>query len=299
MPLRRTLPGSSAEFERGIARGHYHISRTYESDAGRATTPIERAELLIRAASACRRHNSAGIRRSEYLLDEAMKCVASAHKSNLVARIFYERGKNGSLIHNFDEAAQWYRDSADASVDELTYMQAKRSEERDLLMKAAGGADAPEVALSEHGIAQFTKYREDLNQSFLGSKWYVYNLIDLGEYYAAAGESKKSVECLAEAGELIDQLGLKEVRPKLYQNLALAFEARKDWWRYLLAASVSLAVFNEIHRQENKGLTLLIYLKALWKLGLEDFSRVVVHKEKVDREMNNQWALDQVRQLSQ
>ena len=138
-----------------------------------------------------------------------------------------------------------------------------------------------------------------MNQSFLGSKWYVYNLIDLGEYYAAAGESKKSVECLAEAGELIDQLGLKEVRPKLYQNLALAFEVRKDWWRYLLAASVSLAVFNEIHRQENKGLTLLIYLKALWKLGLEDFSRVVVHKEKVDREMNNQWALDQVRQLSQ
>jgi hypothetical protein len=116
-------------------------------------------------------------------------------------------------------------------------------------LEGAGRWEAAGISFDTHcGIAQFEKYRRDDSNALPYRKYLAYQLLNCGQEYARLGETQHAFACLADAADLIDQCGLKEVLPKLYQNLALAFQAKQDWWRCLLAASASGALFEEIQR---------------------------------------------------
>jgi HNH endonuclease len=291
-------PDDSAKFERFISRGKYSVigSEVWKKAVREAETEVK-AESLARAASARRRK---ALGESEKLLDEAENLKPKRDETR--ALIFYERGKIASLksIQRGDFGAAAFLDSKNATSNEFLFKMATFAHRWALLRKEAGGTQAPEVSLeTDCGIRQFENYRDSQLSSLLGKKWYVYQLSNIGEYYAEISP-KESIKYLAEAGDWIDKLSMTELRPKLYQNLALAFRARGDWWRCVLAASASQGLFFDLKRQENKGQTLLTYLEMLKKLRLQALPQFLKAREEavnLNRQMNNRWAFGQILKL--
>jgi hypothetical protein len=167
-----------------------------------------------------------------------------------------------------------------------------------VLREEADGAEAPEVSLlADCGVSHFRTYCDESTNSLSGTKWYVYNLLDCGAYYAHHGNATKAFELLAEAGDWIDRLSIKAVRPLLFRNLALAFQATEDFWRMVLAASISVALHTNLRLPEHKAVALLTYLEGLKAVNLRSAFRLVA-SERVEMEMDNQWALPRLHALA-
>jgi len=293
-----TLSNRSTEFEIYTGRGYTKRAGDLRKAARDAQTEVK-AELLARAASAKRRK---ALGESAQLLDEAEGLKPRNNETR--ALIFYERGKIASLksLRRGDFGAAAFLDSKNATSDELLFKMAKFSHRWALLRKEAGGTQAPAISLeSDCGITQFEIYRDSPARSLLGKRWYVYQLCNIGEYYAEMRMPRESIECLADASDWIDKLSMTELRPKLYQNLALAFWALEDWWRCILAASASQGLFVDLRRQENKGQTLLTYLEVLKKLHLQSrpqFPEAIKEGLNLNPQMNNQEAFEQILKLT-
>jgi hypothetical protein len=293
------LSNRSTESEIYKGRGYTKRAGDLQKAARYAQTTEVKAELLARAASARRRK---GLGESVKLLDEAEDLKPRNNETR--ALIFYERGKIASLksLRRGDFGAAAFLDSKNATSDQLLFRMAQFSHRWAQLRKEAGGTQAPAISLeSEFGITQFEIYRDSPARSLLGKRWYVYQLCNIGEYYAEMRMPEESIGCLADASDWIDKLSMTELRPKLYQNLALAFRAREDWWRCVLAASASQGLFYDLGRQENKGQTLLTYLEVLEKLRLQSWPQFPeVEKEglNLNPEMNNRGAFEQILKLT-
>lgn len=293
------LSNRSTEFEIYRGRGDYSkLARDLREAARDAQTEVK-AELLARAASARRRK---ALGESVKLLDEAEDLKPRRDETR--ALIFYERGKIASLksLRRGDFGAAAFLASKNATSDELLFKMAQFSHRWALFRKEAGGTQTPAISLeSDCGITQFEFYRDSPSSFLLGKRWYVYQLCNIGEYYAEMRMPGESIERLADASDWIDKLSMTELRPKLYQNLALAFGAREDWWRCVLAASASQGLFHDLGRQENKGQTLLTYLEVLEKLHLQSLPQFPKVKEagmNLNPQMNNQGAFEQILKLT-
>lgn len=297
-----SVPNIQREFEAAMAHGNY--KQSFEGallDVRIAKTDMEEATYLINGADAARGMGSAKIAEGQNLLKRARDLVPTTDDKTW-SRIHWVEGKCHQLKHELKEAADSFERSAKAATDELSGKQAKYSKEWVVRLNDAGRYEAPEVSFqSDCGITQFAEYRDDPD-TLSGTEWYVYQILNCGLQCELVRDRRNSLKYFAEAGDLTDRYRLRGVRPKLYQNLALAFQARNDLWRCILFASASLALADDIGRQENYGLTLLIFLEALEALGLRTqlelvLRRISERKIVVDRDMNNQWAVDQIKVL--
>jgi hypothetical protein len=291
---------NASEFELGIALGlHRQLQRALEADGRRAASTHSRAQSLFLAACAARRVGSKGIRRSWALLDEAQRQLTDNRLDHETrAGIAYERGKIAVLCNEFRVAAHFFGQCEATTSNELMFKRARHSRMWAPLREEHEGAGAPEVSLrTECGIAHFEHYRQHLTGSIVGVKWYVYNLLDCGEQFALTGDWKTSLEYLADAQEWIDRLGIRALRAQLYRNVALACQARGDHWRAALAASASLELHHVMKIQEHKAATLLVYVQALHALDLKKCLAAALEAERIDEDMDNQWAITQLGQL--
>jgi hypothetical protein len=288
-----------ADFQAQITQGKYARQLNgFERQVRHARTEGDKVKALMKAASASRRTGWKGIKKSLSLLGQVIELVPTADH-RIWTEIYYEKMKCYQLTHEFDAAEDLIKASQYEADSLFTNNRNSFVARWVSCLKETGGGgrwEAAEVSLeSDCGITQFKKHLHETGEFDLAwKKFYVYMLHNVALHHAQYHRFEEAFKNLAAASDWIDQYRLKELRPRLYQILALTFYERGDWWRSLLAASASGALSEQLGRQENKGLTALVFLQSLHKLDLPALLDEAIKGISIDREMNNQWAYDKI-----